>query len=396
MEAVHKAGVELLLVRCSSNGGCRVFSNVSRPMSAAQFLLVWAAVVRKTGLLTGTRARNHTAHPEALDISSRAVFLLFLMWAAATLSSRRLVRWLLPLMPLYGASYLDGSEVSTRRYRRGARHQTPSWFHLHNNGWCAFYGWCLEHCGQKPTIKAHGSPPPSDQQCLYGFHPHGIFPFGVQYVVGLGYEATARDLAMPHAAYYDERRMMVAVASFCFYLPGMRELFLHFGMIDCNWPHLSDAISRGNNLVVLPGGAAEAAYTAPGQASLVLKCHRGFVELALEQGLLLVPCYTFGDNDLGLRSWACDDVPVVGMLGRYFKQTTGILLPLLLPARRSCGVTMVVGEAIPTTKHGSGGATVAEVDEIHQRYCDALAALYAAHVEQYGGPNAAREITFVK
>ena len=35
------------------------------------------------------------------------------------------------------------------------------------------------------------------------------------------------------------RRLMVAVASFCFYVPFMREIFLRFGMIDAAWPVLS-------------------------------------------------------------------------------------------------------------------------------------------------------------
>ena len=256
------------------------------------FLLVWCCIVKSTGLLTGTRPRGHTAHPEALDICSRAAFLVFIFWAVSLVLPSALAARLLPVVPLYTASYLDGSERSTHRYIRGARHDAPRWFDLHNNGWCVFYGWMLKVGGSKPSIKSHGTPPPAETPCIYCFHPHGIFPLGVQYVVGLGYLASARDRAMPHAGFYDHRRMMVAVASFCFYVPLMREIFLHFGMIDCSWPIVSEALRRGNSLVVLPGGAAEAAFTAPGQADLVLRCHRGFVELALEHGMPLVPVFT--------------------------------------------------------------------------------------------------------
>lgn len=171
----------------------------------------------------------------------------------------------------------------------------------------------------------------------------------------------------------------------------MREIFLHFGMIDAAWPVVSAALARGNNIVVLPGGAAEAAYAAPGRADLVLSCHRGFIELALEHGAALVPVYTFGDNDLGLR--ACHH-PLLG-LADLFKAVTGIWLPRVLPARRTCAVTTVVGEMIPTPRRGPGGASEAEVTEYHTKYTQALKALYAAHVAECGGPSAAAEIRIV-
>lgn len=164
-------------------------------------------------------------------------------------------------------------------------------------------------------------------------------------------------------------------------------------MIDAAWPVLSAAIERGHSIVVLPGGAAEAAYTAPGRAELVLRCHRGFVELAIEHGLSLVPVFTFGDNDLGVRAW--HDLGGDTTLGSLFKKTTGIWLPRVLPARRSCGITTVVGEAIQTPRRGSGGASEAEVSEYHSRYCRALERLYKTHVAECGGPNAAREIRIV-
>lgn len=198
-------------------------------------MLGWAVVVNVTGLLTGTRARGHIAHPEWLDVLSRSIFLLFLLWIAAALVPHALAVWLLPLAPLYAASYLDGSEFTTHRFIRGARHAAPRWYHLHCWYPCSFYGWCLEHQGCKPSIRAHGAPPPADKQCLFGFHPHGVFPLGVQYTVGLGYVADARDVALPHAAFYDHRRMVVAVASFCFYVPLMREV--HVAMRPTGGPN---------------------------------------------------------------------------------------------------------------------------------------------------------------
>lgn len=189
-------------------------------------LAAWSAIAKRTGLLTGTRARRHTPHPELLDFASRGVFLICLLWIASICVPAAIAAWLVPLVPIYAASYLDGSEVSTHRYGRGifplhapgrSRHEAPRWFRP--NGWLAVYGDGLEWHGRKPSIKAHGTPPATEQQCVFGFHPHGIFPLGVQYTVGVGYCAAPREQAMPHANLYDDRRMMVAVASFCFYVP---------------------------------------------------------------------------------------------------------------------------------------------------------------------------------
>ena len=60
--------------------------------------------------------------------------------------------------------------------------------------------------------------------------------------------------------------------------------------------------------------SAEAGHAAPGEASLVLRCHKGFGELAIEHGLHLVPVYTFGDNDLGLKADEGNKAANVGSL----------------------------------------------------------------------------------
>jgi hypothetical protein len=152
---------------------------------------------------------------------------------------------------------------------------------------------------------------------------------------------------------------------------------------------------------------------------MVMRCHRGFVQLALEHGACLVPCFTFGDNDLGLRALHQDPLS----LGWLFKAITGIWLPRVLPAARSCAITTVVGEAIPLPRRGEGHASEAEITKyqasshmpvppsrlhaehkssrnslasVQEEYIDALKILYAANVKLYGGPNAAKELEIVE
>ena len=97
------------------------------------------------------------------------------------------------------------------------------------------------------------------------------------------------------------------------------------------------------------------------------------------------------DNDLGLRaaSWS-----LFGFAA-FFKAVTGIWMPRVLPAARSCGVAVVVGEAIPVPRRGPNGWTEEEADALHATYVKALQALYASHVDKYGGPMAPKEIQLV-
>ena len=118
----------------------------------------WALVMLGTTALLGTTYRTDQGMPSRLFVClSRAVFLLCLVWAAGCVLPSALSARLLPLLPLYAASYLDGGEHTGHRYVRGSRHETPQLHHVF--GWCLFYGWCLTRRGCRPTIVALDAPP---------------------------------------------------------------------------------------------------------------------------------------------------------------------------------------------------------------------------------------------
>jgi len=71
--------------------------------------------------------------------------------------------------------------------------------------------------------------------------------------------------------------------------------------------------------MLFPGGSSEAKFCGPSEDLLVLKSRRGFVELAIENGTPLVPCYSFGETDvLGIPQ----DVDVEGDLHPNMRRLT--------------------------------------------------------------------------
>ena len=65
----------------------------------------------------------------------------------------------------------------------------------------------------------------------------------------------------------------------------------------------------GESILLAVGGANESLLAHPGACDLVLKRRQGFVRIALLSGASLVPCVSFGENNLyrtapgGKGSW---------------------------------------------------------------------------------------------
>lgn len=158
----------------------------------------------------------------------------------------------------------------------------------------------------------------NDKQYLIGFHPHGLFPFGTVGSLGL---PICNNLVELFPVRYTNK-LYIGIASFCFYIPILRDFFLSLGAIDCSKPIIEKFIKNGNSIGLFIGGAEEAKFSDYGNTNLIINKRNGFFKLALENNLTIVPIYTFGNNNI-YNSYDKDFFHIF----YYFKRITGIWFP---------------------------------------------------------------------
>ncbi|CAE8609726.1 unnamed protein product, partial [Polarella glacialis] len=140
-------------------------------------------------------------------------------------------------------------------------------------------------CYHDATCVREGPPLDPQGKYLFAMYPHGVYGVCRAFSGGVG---LWRTLFPGISARW---------GSFggAFYLPGIREFSLFAGCIDASKPVLERAIRRGENLYLLPGGIDEMNLT-DGQSTdtkLVMVDRKGFVKLAIENGLDVVPGFCF-------------------------------------------------------------------------------------------------------
>lgn len=210
----------------------------------------------------------------------------------------------------------------------------------------------------------------SKQQYIFGMHPHGSFPFGgmvngltavgdltnvcadpsVQNGRAVCREKLAKSEAgQPrpspemHSFWFRKVRLRAGAASYCFWCPGQREIFLRLGIADVSETYVKGLLSKGMSCAIFPGGAKESGYATPGVYRVYLFGHVGFLRVALERGLDVVPVYTFGDE--GIFRQMQNGPAWFDAMQKWMREVTGVLVPPgwlhLIPNR--IPLTMVMG-----------------------------------------------------
>lgn len=137
------------------------------------------------------------------------------------------------------------------------------------------------------TCIREGEAPDPSGRYLFAMCPHGVFGVCRSFSGG----SLWRELFPGIAARW---------GSFggAFFLPGVREFSLSCGCLDAGRPTLTRAIKRSENIMLLPGGSRELLLTdgASNVTKLVLRDRTGFVRLAIEHGMDLVPGFCFGEK----------------------------------------------------------------------------------------------------
>ncbi|CDJ58582.1 dgat2l1-prov protein, putative, partial [Eimeria maxima] len=157
------------------------------------------------------------------------------------------------------------------------------------------------------------------------------------------------------------------------------------------WGHLLQALGGpGRAVLLVVGGAREALLGRKGENNLVLKRRKGIFELALQTGSWLIPVFSLGENDM--YDWIDDEGLICKSLKFISRKTMayfGFSLPrtygrglfqITMPKRVK--IVQVVGDPLPVPHIAN--PTQKDIEELRQRYCEALQRVYDKARVAYG------------
>ncbi|XP_044538432.1 acyl-CoA wax alcohol acyltransferase 2-like [Gracilinanus agilis] len=233
-------------------------------------------------------------------------------------------------------------------------------------------------------VKTHELSPKHNY--IIACHPHGLLAHSA--FCHFATEASGFSKTFPGITPY-----MLTLGAF-FWVPVLREYVMSSGacsVSQASMDYLLTGKGQGNAVVVVVGGLAECRYARPGLTKLVLKRRYGFVRMALQHGVALVPSYNFGENEVydqyifARRGWVHSfqvwfqrlvHIYPCAFYGRGFTQNSWGLLPYSRP------ITTIVGEPLPIPKIENPSQET--VNKYHALYVKALRKLFDEHKTQYG------------
>lgn len=225
------------------------------------------------------------------------------------------------------------------------------------------------------------------QNYIFGSHPHGIMGSGAY--CNFASEATGFGTLFPGI-----KPHLLTLAT-NFYWPILRGYTMACGVCDVSRESIEyiteKSGAQGNAAIIVIGGAEEALEARPGSYKLTLKQRKGFIKLALTTGAQLVPCFSFGENDLFQQT----DNPHGSRLRLFqetFKSIFGFSPPLFygrgvfnytfgfMPFRHP--IVTVVGAPIRVEK--TQNPSQETIDRLHEEYLQGLTKLFDENKERYG------------
>ncbi len=202
---------------------------------------------------------------------------LLLAWVVDLVSVPVFLTFLVTLW--YGKHYWRGQE---KQYKpnyiwTGAR---GSWF------WRVLRKWLNHHVSYPKELVPSGP-------VIYICRPHGVFAVSAWLTVLSG--ELDRDILVHDTRYLHMKRhhVLLAVHSYWFLLPGIRELALALGFIDASRESILYALEQRFSVAVLPGGVKEM-----GPPLLPIPDEPGILRLAQERKVPVVATYLRGEEDL--------------------------------------------------------------------------------------------------
>jgi Diacylglycerol acyltransferase len=208
---------------------------------------------------------------------------------------------------------------------------------------------------------------PSDKLYIFGYHPHGVLP------VSLFWLRNSDDWS----ALFPGIVFSILTASSLHLVPVMRDFLQWKGGREVSRESFDYSLSRKRNVLVVPGGQTELMLSRSNQNQIKLSIrHQGFIRIAIERGVDLVPVFSFGENDV------LDNI-YLPVLQKWFLKRLGAALPFhphsgwLLPVPRKQNISIVVGTPIQVKQISNPNAS--EVKVVLDLYLRELHRIFEKH-----------------
>ena len=210
-----------------------------------------------------------------------------------------------------------------------------------------------------------------EQKYIFAFAPHGIMTLTAIWSI----------LHRKFESFFPGQDVVPLGASIFQMVPLVRDGPAWVGTRQVGRSSFIRTLDEGHSVLVVPGGVKEMRLSRSWDNTIRLYTHhKGFVRLALEQGVDLVPMFSFGET----RYFDMLHVPVLSdLLLKYI----GTPIPYfvgrgnVLQLPRPQKVTVVYGAPIKVEKIES--PTQEQVDEVHRAFYGAVHAIFDRHKSKY-------------
>ncbi|CAI7926716.1 unnamed protein product, partial [Closterium sp. NIES-54] len=134
------------------------------------------------------------------------------------------------------------------------------------------------------------------------FHDRTALTFGKPYVIAVEPHSV---LPVGLGAFMCHALAAGGVAgatSAIFRVPLLRQCWQWARLAPATRALLSGVLQRGRPVIIVPGGVQECLFMAPGKEVVFIRQRFGFIRLALQHGVPLLPCFVFGQTS-AYRWW---------------------------------------------------------------------------------------------
>lgn len=207
-------------------------------------------------------------------------------------------------------------------------------------------------------------------QALFTLEPHGILPMSIIAFHPLHFKA--------------KTKLSSGMTNACFMIPFMRHIYTWVRAESVDKTNLLKRIKSGYSPVFCPGGVQEVAFMGnKKEVVLFLKSRYGFIKLALQHGLELVPVFAFGLDDLFDYTIPKNGIfkylgRKLGFLPLYFSGLWGVPFG---PAKPN-PITVVIGKPIKVTKVAE--PTAEDIAKLQEVYLAGMTRLYETYKDKFG------------